>query len=75
MVDQVNLKWNDFEENVKIAFKENFQKLISIVDFSDMIYILLLHQCFLKGTVSLILSDPPCKECNSRFTTVPKSIV
>ena len=43
MVDQVNLKWNDFEENVKIAFKENFQKLISIVDFSDMIYILLLH--------------------------------
>ena len=23
MVDQVNLKWNDFEENVKIAFKEN----------------------------------------------------
>ena len=26
MVDQVNLKWNDFEENVKIAFKENFQQ-------------------------------------------------
>ena len=24
-----------------------------------------------KGTVSVILSDPPCKESNVRFTTVP----
>ena len=30
----------------------------------------------LKGTVCVILSDPPCKNANSRFTTVilkPKS--
>ena len=25
----------------------------------------------LKGTVSVISSDPPCKDCNGRFTTVP----
>ena len=24
-----------------------------------------------KGRVSVILSDPPCKDCNVRFTTVP----
>ena len=24
-----------------------------------------------KGIVSVILSDPPCKDCNVRFTTVP----
>jgi len=24
-----------------------------------------------KGTVSIISSDPPCKDGNSRFTTVP----
>ena len=59
MVDQVNLKWNDFEENVKIAFKENFQQWISFRSFVS------------KGTVSLSLSDPVLKECNSRFTPVP----
>ena len=26
---------------------------------------------FIKGTVSIILSDPPCKDGNTRFTTVP----
>jgi len=25
----------------------------------------------LRGTVSVISSDPPCKDSNSRFTTVP----
>ena len=25
----------------------------------------------LKGTVSVILSDPPCNKGNARFTTVP----
>ena len=25
----------------------------------------------LEGTVSVILSDPPCKDGNDRFTTVP----
>ena len=53
MVDQVNLKWNDFEENVKIAFKENFQQWISFRSFVS------------EGTVSLSLSDPVWKECNS----------
>ena len=24
----------------------------------------------IKGTVSVILSDPPCKECNARFTAI-----
>ena len=26
---------------------------------------------FIKGTASLISSDPPCKDDNARFTTVP----
>ena len=26
----------------------------------------------LKKTVSVMLSDPPCKNYNARFTTVPK---
>jgi hypothetical protein len=30
MVDQVNLKWNDFEENVKIAFKD-FREILNDV--------------------------------------------
>ena len=25
----------------------------------------------LKGTVSVISSDPPCKDGNARFTTIP----
>ena len=25
----------------------------------------------IKGTVSVSLSDPPCKDSNDRFTTVP----
>ena len=29
-------------------------------------------ECF-KGTVSVILSDPPCKYDNPRFTKVPLS--
>ena len=30
----------------------------------------------LKGTVSIISSDPPCKDDNARFTKVPlKSVV
>ena len=26
---------------------------------------------YIKGTVSEILSDPPCKDGNARFTSVP----
>ena len=29
---------------------------------------------FFKGTVSVISSDPPCKDSNARFTTVPLQI-
>ena len=29
------------------------------------------NERLVKGTVSVILSDPPCKDANARFTTVP----
>ena len=31
----------------------------------------MLYTCTLKGTVSVILDDPPCKDGNARFTTIP----
>ena len=29
------------------------------------------HRSTLKGAVSVISSEPPFKDCNARFTTVP----
>ena len=28
----------------------------------------------IKGTVSVISSEPPCKDCNVQFTTVPLTL-
>ena len=37
---------------------------------STMIEIMYFVTLLLKGTVSVISSDPPCKDGNARFTTV-----
>ena len=37
--------------------------------YGELPYIILEVQ--IKGTVRVFLCDPPCKDCNVRFTTVP----
>ena len=49
--------------------------LCSVTLFSSLFFLVLrgwlVSLAQLKGTVSVILSDPPCKEGNARFTTIP----
>ena len=35
---------------------------------------LILEKCYSKGTVSVISSNPSCKDCNARFTMVPLNL-
>ena len=49
---------------VSFEDKESSRLLLKNLDFT-----------FPKGTVSVISSDPPCKDGNARFTTVPKVLM
>ena len=54
--------------------KKNVNKSIPLALYLHVInniYIFIYNIHFIKGTVSVISSDPQCKEGNARFTTVP----
>ena len=39
--------------------------------FTEINSIVKLTETLFKGTLSVISSDPPCKDGNARFTTIP----
>ena len=74
-------KFNPFQANKKSAdiFKLRSDKYLSgtfvnqayrSISFGHLKF-LLIFVFVVKGTVSKISRNPPCKDCNARFTTVP----
>ena len=65
----VELKPKTFQENI-LKMLDQFQIGETIIICSDKKYLYLQSTLLtLKGTVSVISSDPPCKDGNAQFTT------
>ena len=59
-------------------FKNYYQKILFLhfthnnaYLFKYLAFCLFFSEIVIKGTASVISSDPPCKDGNARFTTVP----
>ena len=68
----IEIDYKNEDENENYYYDQlNYINILSFMKLEKKTCLLLCIDLPIKGTVSVISSGPPCKNCNARPTTVP----